>query len=192
MSFKKNKYIIVRNALDKTLNNFILNYLLFKKQAVDILYHHKKIPLNSTLFGIYNDEQCPNTYSHYADMVAETLLMYLLPTIEKKTKLKLIPTYSYLRIYKNGDILKKHIDRPSCEISVTLNVEGAGWDIFMGGKPLSLNPTDLIIYKGMEIAHWREPFKGDRCVQIFLHYNDVNGLFKKENLYDKRPWICLP
>jgi hypothetical protein len=39
--------------------------------------------------------------------------------MEKHTKLKLIPTYSYARIYKKGDVLHRHKDRFSCEISTT-------------------------------------------------------------------------
>ena len=49
--------------------------------------------------------------------------MRTLPIMEKKTGLKLHPTYSYARIYKAGDImLKRHKDRFSCEISTTLNL----------------------------------------------------------------------
>ena len=42
----------------------------------------------------------PNTYSHYADLVMETLLERVLPKMIKVTNLNLIPTYSYARIYK--------------------------------------------------------------------------------------------
>ena len=71
----------------------------------------------------------PNTYSHYADNVKETLLVKMLPVMAKETGLELIPTYSYARIYKKGDILRRHKDRPSCEISTTLN---------LGGDPLPI------------------------------------------------------
>ena len=60
-----------------------------------------------------------------------TILLFLLPSIEKKTCFKLIPYYSYARIYKDGDILKKHTDRFSCEISTTLSIGGASWPIFL-------------------------------------------------------------
>ena len=42
--------------------------------------------------------------------------------MEKIQNLKLNPTYSYARIYKTGDILHRHKDRFSCEISTTLNL----------------------------------------------------------------------
>ena len=57
--------------------------------------------------------------------------MKILPKMQKETGLELIPTYSYARIYKKGDILKRHKDRPSCEISTTLNLGGDPWPIFI-------------------------------------------------------------
>ena len=40
-------------------------------------------------WGIWNDPQVPNTYSHYADMAMETLLQQVKPVMEKHTNLKL-------------------------------------------------------------------------------------------------------
>ena len=75
-------------------------------------------------FGKYDDNQAPNTYSHYSDIVMETLLSKLHSKMEKNTGLKLYPNYSYARIYKNGDILERHKDRMSCEISTTHRIHG--------------------------------------------------------------------
>ena len=52
------------------------------------------------------DEQIPNTYSQYANMAMETLLLKCQPGMEKATGLKLYPAYTYARIYKKGDELK--------------------------------------------------------------------------------------
>ena len=61
----------------------------------------------------------------------ETLLAGLKLKIEKATKLKLIETYSYARIYKNGDILKRHKDRQSCAVSATLSLGGDRCGLFI-------------------------------------------------------------
>ena len=53
--------------------------------------------------------------------------------MEELTGKQLVPTYSYARIYKNGDELKRHKDRPSCEISTTINLGGEPWPIFIDG-----------------------------------------------------------
>jgi hypothetical protein len=50
----------------------------------------------------------------------------------------------------------------------------------------------MLVYSGCELEHWREEFTGNICAQVFLHYNHINGQFKENNLYDKRPLLGLP
>ena len=50
----------------------------------------------------------------------------------------------------------------------------------------------MLIYSGCELEHWREPFGGQLCGQVFLHYNHADGQFAKSNLYDKRPLLGIP
>ena len=106
------KYQVIKNAVSFELANFIFNYFLLKRDAVKFLYDNNVV-YDTSLYGTWSDQQVPNTYSHYADMVMETLMMKVLPRMEKETGLKLLPTYSYARLYKKGDILKRHKDRPS-------------------------------------------------------------------------------
>ena len=49
----------------------------------------------------------------------------------------------------------------------------------------------MLIYKGDKLKHWREPFEGQLCGQVFLHYNHADGQFAKSNLYDKRPMLGI-
>ena len=69
-----------------------------------------------------NCSQCPNSVAIYNDILSETFLKTKQYLIEELIKEKLLPTYSYSRMYYKGGLLKKHIDRPSCEVSVTLNI----------------------------------------------------------------------
>ena len=103
------KYHVIKNALSYELSNFIFNYFLLKRDAVDFMYQNNII-YDTGMFGTWTDKQVPNTYSHYADMVMETLLVKMLPVMAKETGLNLIPTYSYARLYKKGDILRRHND----------------------------------------------------------------------------------
>ena len=157
-------------------------------------------------------EQIPNTYSQYANMAMETLLLKCQPGMEKATGLKLYPAYTYARIYKKGDELKRHKDRFSCEISTTMNLGGDDWPIYLepdptkgGEKPgvgyvsdktkgvkVDLKPGDMLVYSGCELEHWRAKFKGKECVQVFLHYNNCNTPGAKKNIFDKRPHLGLP
>jgi hypothetical protein len=117
--------------------------------------------------------------------------------VENVTGLNLFPTYAYHRVYRNGDELKPHTDRPACEISVTLSFNYSyddskyTWPIYIDGSPLTMKPGDLAVYRGIELEHWREPFSIDEDawhVQAFLHYVDVDGPHS-EWKFDKRPSI---
>ena len=214
MIFQYKKYQVIKNAISYELANFIFNYFLLKRDAVKWMYQNN-ITYDNGMLGTWTDKQIPNTYSHYADPVMETLLMKVLPKMQRETGLQLIPTYSYARLYKKGDILYRHKDRPSCEISTTIHLGGDSWPIFIDGTGadsiLSGNETttivkpnapegtkvllevgDMLVYSGCKLEHWREPLEGDVCGQVFLHYNHVNGPFAEKNRFDKRPMLGIP
>lgn len=198
MSFKKNKYKVIKQAVPEVVAHFLSDYLSVKREVASTLFRTKYISPYNEDFGCWTDEQIPNTYSHYADVAMETLLLALLPKMEKESGYKLVPTYSYTRVYKNGDELKRHKDRDSCEISTTIHLGGDHWPIYlepsgkvnMKGKRVDLAPGDMLMYKGCELEHWREPFRGEACAQVFLHYNRRE--FENSNQFDGRPHIGLP
>ena len=94
MTFKKNKYLVIKEAVPKEIANFCYNYLLLKRQVAKTFFDTRYISTFTPEWGVWSDPQVPNTYSHYADIAMETLLMRTLPIMEKKTGLKLYPTYS--------------------------------------------------------------------------------------------------
>ena len=200
MSFKKDKYQVIKGAVSKELADFCYQYFLNKRKVARYLFDEKYISGFTEYFGIWNDQQIPETYSHYSDIVMETLLQKVKPVMEKESGLKLTETYSYARIYKKGDELKRHKDRYSCEISTTMNLGGDDWSIFLEpsgeegkeGIEVKLEAGDMLMYRGCELEHWRDAFKGKDCGQVFLHYNDNNGKDAKTNKYDGRPMIGLP
>ena len=185
------KYQVIKNAISYELANFLYNYFLLKREATAYMYEHNWT-YDTRLLGTWSDEQIPNTYSIYGDPTFDTLLMKVLPVMKKETGLGLLPTYSYARIYKQGDELHRHKDRPSCEISTTINLGGDPWPIFIEGTKVLLEVGDMLVYSGCELEHWREPFDGDICGQVFLHYNHVNGPFAEKNKFDGRPMLGLP
>ena len=210
--FKKKKYTVIRQAISKDLAAFVANYFLMKKQVYNTCRQARYFSPFENILGSYDDMQIPNTYAHYADIAMETLMLKCQPQMEKVTGLKLYPAYTYARIYKKGDILKRHKDRFSCEISTTMNLGGDDWPIYLepnpkkgGVKPgvgyvsdntkgvrVDLKPGDMLVYSGCELEHWREKFKGKECVQVFLHYNNRKTPGAKDNMFDKRPHLGLP
>ena len=212
MSFEKNGYTVIKKAISPEIADFVYKYFTLKRQVARTLFDTRYISQFTTEFGVWNDEQIPNTYSHYGDIAMETLLTEVKPIMEKETKLKLIETYAYARIYKKGDILHRHKDRFSCEISTTLNLGGDDWPIYINpnkeegsqdkdgkyvpskakGVKVDLNPGDMLVYRGNFLEHWRDAFKGDNCGQVFLHYNNKATKGSEDNKFDRRPHLGLP
>ena len=202
MSFKKNKYTVIRQAISKDLASFIANYFSMQKQVYDTCRAARYFSPFETILGYYEgkNEQIPDTYSQYSNMAMETLLLKCQPGMEKATGLKLYPAYIYARIYKKGDELKRHKDRFSCEISTTMNLAGDDWPIYLEpsgetgkkGIKVDLKQGDMLVYSGCELEHWREKFKGKQCIQVFLHYNNRKTRGSRDNMFDKRPHLGLP
>ena len=205
-------YKVVKQAISLELANFLFNYFLLKRDAVKYMYENQWT-YDSGILGTWSDEQVPNTFSVYGDPAFDTLLMKVLPVMREQTGLDVLPTYSYARVYKKGDILKRHKDRPSCEISTTLNLGGDPWPIFIDptgsnnvvdeyknihkpnapkGERVDLEIGDMLIYEGCKLEHWREPFEGEHCGQVFLHYNNKKGEFKDINIFDGRDKLGTP
>jgi hypothetical protein len=89
---------------------------------------------------------------------------------------KVLPTYTYARVYKEGSELLRHRDRPACEISLTLNLsKDSDWPIYFqrsdgSETSVELEPGDAVMYLGCQSDHWRNKFQGNECVQLFMHY----------------------
>ena len=200
--FKKKKYTVIRQAISKDLASFVANYFMMQKQVYNTCRNARYISPFENIIGHYEgqDEQIPHTYSQYSNIAMETLMLKCQPEMEKVTGLKLYPAYTYARIYKKGDILKRHKDRFSCEISTTMNLGGDDWPIYLEpsgetgkkGIKVDLKQGDMLVYSGCELEHWRNKFKGKECIQVFLHYNNCKTPGSKDNMFDKRLHLGLP
>jgi hypothetical protein len=166
------KVLYVKNFVSKELCYFLTNVLL--RQSV--------------LEPGHKDTQVPTAKSVMShEVVFETLQERMWPAMEELLKEELIPTYSYARLYSNGDDLKPHIDRPACEISATVQLGRShqyAWPIYMGGRRVDMAEGDAVIYKGCEIEHWRNVCDGPEeyySGQAFLHYVRANGPYASEH-----------
>ena len=177
-NFKKNKYATIRLAVPSELQDLVTQYALFDEMQD----FHPDI------------DQVIGAHFKYADPLMETFLLHFQKVIEESTGLTLLPTYSFFRVYRPGDELTPHTDRPACEISATVcfnfhyNDPSYSWPIFMDKTPVELHPGDMAIYRGCEVNHWREKFaapEGSWHVQGFFHYVDANGPYT-EWKFDKR------
>lgn len=133
-------------------------------------------------FTKYGDVQCPMSICGYVLPVSEVLLFMLTDKLQSICGKKLLPTYSYMRIYSHAETLKPHRDRPSCEYSLTLNLDcDIEWPFYVENLvskeycKINMRPGDGVLYMGCKVEHFRNHFEGYKCVQVFLHYVDANG-----------------
>lgn len=205
--FKKNNYVVIKEFLPLEMSAIFYQYTKTVTQAVDHKISVAKLYHNECWDGGFGDTQVPNTFFRYGDPLMDTLMIMSLNKMQEFTGLTLVPNYTYWRFYQKGDELKRHTDRGSCEISATLclgydtsNVDkniypDYDWAMFVAettGKeiPIHMKPGDLIVYKGIEVEHWRERFIGLNHSQVFMHYNNANG--PVNNYLDGRHTIGVP
>ena len=127
-----------------------------------------------------NDRQSPGCPCFYGDPIFDIILEAKRKKAMEVANLNLLKTYAYWRGYVHGGILPDHTDRPSCEISITANVDSCGekWPIHMDNEWMTMEVGDAVMYLGYDILHGRKPFEGKYCAQVFFHYVDAYGPFK--------------
>ena len=166
--FDQNGYVVLQNVLTK-------------EQCDSLVKHMFDLHDSGKLV---KDDQCPLSDAVYGDPRFDTLLQNLAEPLGRAVGKRLLPTYSYARIYRPGDVLKKHKDRPACEISTTLTLgydAKVNWPIHFSNddgtveKAVTMEPGEMAAYKGTEMVHWRKPFKGNWHCQVFLHFVDADG-----------------
>jgi hypothetical protein len=164
---KQNNYLFVDNFIDV--------------KKANILYEKFKEDINNNPNNFTKDSQCPKSFATYNYRPFLELLVNKTSYISELIGEPVLPTYCYARLYQKGEVLEKHKDRPSCEISITLNLfKDKDWDIFFtkpNGEKTSLNMSagQAALYLGCESEHWRDAFEGDEYAQVFLHYVRSNG-----------------
>lgn len=177
-----------RDSIDA--NGYIVLNGLISKDVAALMHRCALMNLESKDYFI-DDRQtgCP---SKYADASCEALMDLLKPQIEKVVGERLHCTYSYIRFYRPGSELSKHRDRPACEVSLTVTLGYSAesvWPIYVesSGKEVGveLDVGDAMLYKGIEVTHWREKFAGSYWLQVFVHYVKADG-DHKNRIYDGR------
>ena len=187
IEFMKQKFqdggsLLVKNLVSKEICHYLTSVFLRMHHDAEINnYHHQDGQVNDALSSIPT-----NPYN-------DTILEMLWPVAEKYANTELIPTYSYARLYCNGNVLKPHVDRPSCEISLTIQLYKSHdyvWPIYAEGTRYDLDVGDAMMYLGCEKSHWRDKCEGPDGYysgQLFLHYVKANGQYKQ--FAGDRRWV---
>lgn len=201
MAFREDNYETVRRAVDPEVLQLLTHQVYQYKDWCYALTNTDKderfpfkdcmvensFTMNSILFEKVNGA-----------FIFEGLLPLMLPVVQRVVGIELLPAYACARIYYPGAVMKRHLDRPSCEYSATMCVErkGDGWPIWVETKdkvslPIYQKPGDMLVYKGTEVPHWRNKYtEGTEQIQVFLHFVDANGPYK-QHAYDGRSSLGL-
>ena len=195
--FEENGWVKIEKYIDTNMSNLLYHHIQLEAQRLAYL-EDNSIEADADFNGTFGDTQAPGDFSKYGDPIFDALLSLGTEKLSELTGKDLIPTYSYHRLYTQGTELKRHKDRPSCEISTTLcigydnsNVDASkypdwDWPMYVGpkdgekgtdGMPIHMKPGDMLIYRGDVVEHWREPLWGNNHAQVFLHYNEKEGQF---------------
>jgi hypothetical protein len=157
-------YILAKGLLEPTVAHVIYKTLLLKQWRGEC----------------FRDNHIPTAVAVANDTLTDAVLLELRSKIEAISGCRLIPTYSYARVYFHGDIMVSHRDRGSCEVSVSIHLSRDGGEASLWFRPnakVEMEEGDGAVYLGCEIDHWRERFTGNSLGQIFLHYVVADGPF---------------
>jgi hypothetical protein len=205
--FEQHSYVVIRGFLSADICSLMYEYCKIKAASIDFKYTYQRNLYSEKWDGTWTDHQAPNAYSLYGDPIMEALLKKSHPLMQHYTGKSLSYNYSYWRLYQKGNVLDRHIDRKSCEISTTLclgydvsdvdqNVYPEyDWAMWIKDKngtelPVHMKPGDMVIYRGCDLEHWRDKFIGKNHAQVFMHYNDNSGQFRIN--HDGRPMLGVP
>ena len=185
----ENGFVICKKYLNKASCEALLTYTL--EQINNKVMPEFELIVDPTL--------CGGTYDRYEDNVYQDILYEKIPFIEHLVDNVVYPTYQVCRAYKKGAGCFPHVDRVSCEISVSLFV-GVTSDVYKSHLCIKnyagethkaeLQQGDAIVYMGHDLEHWRSPIGQQsqerpsegvdwKMIQSFFHYVRRGGLYEK-------------
>lgn len=165
---EQNNFLLVPSFINQERAQVLNSWLLSELNAGRLIDDPRS---NYGLFGKAYQDAIPflellcEKRNEVSDLVEESVL----------------PTYTFCMVYGPNSQLIRHLDRPACEISLTVHLgSDAKWPIFIKKPtgeeaPFDLNPGDAVIYLGCRAEHWREKFIGQYYSQVFLHYVRSKG-----------------
>lgn len=212
---KTKGYVVLKNFVPKDIIDITLdNWKCFENNST-LFRDFKYIGFEERSLG-YGNTPVKSLYKsigNYCFPPSISMHKYLKERLKEVLDLELEETYSFARKYNRDAWLESHIDRPDCEISVTmcldyksdnekpwkfwLSERGSEYNLKktqmktlqereqLGFKSLDLGIGDVLLYLGVEVPHWRDCFQGEYSYHMFLHFYDVDS-GKTGKRYDGR------
>ncbi len=168
--FRRHGYVIVRDLLHPVLVAALRRYYRG-------LVAGGRLPRG--------DDQVAERYRLHSEPVATFFHPQLAILMSRIATEPVKPSYLYFACYPAGSTLPKHVDRLQCEFSISLLIDYSpeprdrcGWPLFLehpdlpgGAAAVDLAIGDAVLYRGRELAHYREPLAdGHQSSSLFFHY----------------------
>lgn len=170
-NFKQNKYAIVKQFF--TPQECEEMYSIYRKYCADMKFEPKRVA-----------ESTFNAYQEHTHVIFLEKLCMIIPKVVEVVGDNVLPTYGLGRFYAKGGKLTRHVDRPACEVSLTVNLaQDKQWSIwiepFPDQSPVEViqEPGDALFYSGHTSPHWRYEYDGEEYCQVFFHYVRSRGKF---------------
>lgn len=168
----------------------LLPNIISKEEAKDIKIKLIEDSIKKT-GGFYPtfDKERGNVLMYYCPAYCVSLAKKIHKIMEEKLQEELLPTYWFATSYFDDSYMIRHKDRPSCEISVSMNIYSSNItsplmieDLEGKTQGIYTEPGSATSYLGTEVYHWRDPMKlepREAFIQAFFHYVRKNGQYSK-------------
>lgn len=187
--YARDGYALVRGIVPVAVCNALLRQIdgdVLSKVSLDRLMRPQNL-LKREAVELYG--------FHYPPLLG--LLWGLTPTVSTLLGFDLLPSYSYFRIYREGDICRIHCDRYACEVSLSLTLDysdGVVWPLevarvavppsglveddfgALAYDAVEMQPGDGVLYQGVERRHGRiTPNPNGWSAHLFCHWVRRDG-----------------
>lgn len=154
------------------------------KMLVSEFYKQQKTKINADETHLLVNNKTTYGFKGYGEF--DKLLNSLKPIITDLNGNKKIKNVnSFVREYKNGSVLKKHIDRSDIGITLSIclfsNIKNE-WPLFAeyNNDEVSYNTNigdGVLIINSDKITHWRDELvcnDDESVIQLFLHWKEIS------------------
>lgn len=184
--FKELGYTSISNFIDaKTCEDFAKEMFFLKNS-------NKLSPEKRKQMAYQGDEKSNDlgdvfSYGHGGVEKFNSYLKFISNNLADQIGVKWKDSHCYARIYYNGAILGKHVDRKGLDYTLSVNVFSTlkkDWPLYCidkNGNQIAAGTGSCntvgegVLILGTKLVHWREPLicaPDECCVQLFFHWSD--------------------
>lgn len=196
--FEQLGYTSISNFIDqKTCEDFAKEMFFLKNS-------NKLSPEKRKQMAYQGDEKTNDlidvfSYGHGGVEKFNSYLKFISKNLADQVGVKWKDSHCYARIYYNGAILGKHVDRKGLDYTLSVNVFSTlkkDWPLYCidkqgnqiaAGTGSCNTVGEGVLILGTKLLHWREPLicAPDECsVQLFFHWSDLET--KNEEIAEKK------